>query len=293
MVKSSLQHEDRGRGDSALQEGGGDGVLAAIAASGTSHVAALEPPPSVAPDQPAHRGAKLHVSIIMDGNGRWARRRGLPRSAGHVEGSKAVRRVVEAAPGLGIGTMTLFAFSGDNWQRPRSEVAALMRVFEDYLTGAREDLAKRGVRLSVIGRREHLDLPLLAAIEAAERATAAGRLMHLRLAIDYSAREAIIRAARIAGRNGYAGDGLTREAFSSLLAEANHAPWPVPEIDLVVRTGGEQRLSDCLLWEIAWAEIVFSDCMWPDFTRADLAAAMAEFEGRERRFGRIPAPAGT
>ena len=288
MLKSSLQNEDGGPGDGALQESGG-GVLAVVA-SATSPVAAIEPPPSVTPDHPARRSAKLHVAIIMDGNGRWARRRGLSRSAGHIEGSKAVRRVVEVAPGLGIGTLTLFAFSGDNWQRPPSEVAALMRVFEDYLTGACEDLAKLGVRLSVIGRRDHLDLPLLAAIEAAERATAAGRLMHLRLAIDYSAREAIIRAARIAGRNGYAGDGLTREAFASLLAEANHAPWPVPEIDLVVRTGGEQRLSDCLLWEIAWAEIVFSDCMWPDFTGADLAAAVTEFAGRERRFGCVPGP---
>lgn len=293
MMKSSLQHQLGARGDGVLNPGGGSGgLLAAIpaaAAPADSSPAALEPPPA---DAPPGRGAKIHAAIIMDGNGRWAERRGLERPAGHLEGSKAVQRVVKAAPALGIGTLTLFAFSGDNWQRPPTEVEALMRVFEDYLTGARQDLAAQAIRLSVIGRRDHLDLPLLAAVEAAERSTASGRRMHLRLAIDYSAREAILRAARIAGGNGYAGHRLTREAFSSLLAEASHAPWPAPEIDLVVRTGGEQRLSDCLLWEIAWAEIVFTSRMWPDFTGADLAAAIAEFEKRARRFGRVPSSAG-
>ncbi|HLW78037.1 MAG TPA: polyprenyl diphosphate synthase [Terriglobia bacterium] len=239
-----------------------------------------------------HAGkAPLHVAVIMDGNGRWACRRGLPRSAGHLEGANAVRRAVDAAPALGVGTLTLFAFSGENWQRPAGEVEALMRVFRDYLASAKDDLPARGVRLSVIGRRDRLDLPLVAAAEAAERATAAGRCLHLRLAIDYSARDAILRAARIASRNGFAGDLLTPEAFSSLLAEANRVPLPTPDIDLVIRSGGELRLSDCLLWEIAWAELVFSERLWPDFTGADLSAAIVEFQRRERRFGRVPAPA--
>jgi undecaprenyl diphosphate synthase len=233
--------------------------------------------------------AKVHVAIIMDGNGRWACQRSLEREAGHREGSKAVRRAVDAALDLGIGTLTLFAFSGDNWQRPANEVASLMRIFEDYLAEAKDEYAGRGIRMSVIGRRDRLDLPLLAAVESIERATAAGRRMHLRLAIDYSARDAIVRAARIAGRNGYADGQLTREAFASLVAEANHVPWPAAEIDLLIRSGGEQRLSDCLLWEIAYAEIVFSERLWPDFTAADLGAAIAEFDRRERRFGRVPA----
>ncbi len=240
-------------------------------------------------------GAALHVAVIMDGNGRWACRRGLERAAGHQEGAKAVRRVVQAALDIGvgaaqgtIGTLTLFAFSGDNWQRPEGEVAALMRVFEDYLVEARESYPARGIRVNVIGRRDRLELPLLAAVEAVERATACGRRLHLRLAIDYSARDSIVRAARIAGRNGYAGEHLTREAFASLLAEANHVEWPAPEVDLLIRSGGEQRLSDCLLWEIAYAEIVFSERLWPDFTGADLAAALEEFHRRERRYGRIP-----
>lgn len=238
-------------------------------------------------------GTRLHVAIIMDGNGRWACQRGLARAAGHVAGANAVVRVVEAAEELAagekgrIGTLTLFAFSGDNWQRPPSEVESLMRVFEQYLLESRETYPARGIRLSVVGRRDRLDLGLLAAVESVERATASARRLDLRLAIDYSARDAVVRAARIATCNGYTGDALTREAFASLVAEANHAPWPSPEIDLLIRGGGEQRLSDCLLWEIAYAEIVFSERLWPDFTGEDLRAAIAEFDRRERRFGRV------
>ena len=238
----------------------------------------------------------LHVAIIMDGNGRWARLRGLPRVAGHREGAQAVRRIVAVAPDLGIGTLTLFAFSGDNWQRPGAEVAALMRIFGDYLSREKDACAARGIRVSVIGRRDCLDASLLAAVERAESATAGGERMHLRIAIDYSARDAIVAAARLASRKqalagedtgATVGDGLSRETFSGLLADANHVLWPVPDVDLLVRTGGERRLSDCLLWEIAYAEIIFSERMWPDFTGADLEAAIAEFHRRERRFGRI------
>ena len=194
----------------------------------------------------------------MDGNGRWATRRGLPRTAGHRAGAEAVRRVVEAAPPAGIGALTLFAFSADNWRRPPAEVATLMRLFARYLRSETPRLLEQGVRLEVVGRRDRLPASLVSAIGAAERATMAGRALQLRLAVDYSARAAI-RAGRI-----------------------------FPDVDLLIRTGGEQRLSDFLLWECAYAELYFTDTMWPDFGAADLAAAVAEFHSRERRFGGLP-----
>lgn len=226
----------------------------------------------------------LHVAIIMDGNGRWAGRRGLPRAAGHRAGAQAVRRVVEAAPGLGIGTLTLFAFSSDNWLRPPHEAADLMRHFQDYLCLEKDRCAAQGVRVSVIGRRDRLPLPLRAAIEAAEATTVRGRLMQLRIAIDYSGRDALLEAAR-RFRELRAG---TQEAFARLLAEVSHANASTREVDLIIRTGGEQRLSDFLLWECAYAELFFTQQMWPDFDASDLEAAIKEFRARERRFGRIP-----
>src|SRR5881296_1066964 len=202
--------------------------------------------------------AALHVAVVMDGNGRWATRRGLPRTAGHRAGAEAVRRVVEAAPPLGIGALTLFAFSADNWRRPASEVAALMRLFARYLRSETPRLIENGVRLEVVGRRDRLPPPLVAAIAAAEGATAGGTRLDLRLAVDYSARWAI-RAGRL-----------------------------LPDVDLLIRTGGERRLSDFLLWECAYAELFFTDMMWPDFAATDLATAVADFHGRERRFGAVP-----
>jgi undecaprenyl diphosphate synthase len=225
-----------------------------------------------------------HVAIIMDGSGRWAIARGLPRSAGHRAGMGAVRRVVQAAPGLGIGALTLHAFSSDNWQRPAPEVAALMRIFEDYLRADLEAWVGRGIRVSVLGRRDRLEPGLVAAVEAAERATQGGRALDLCLAIDYSARDAILRAARRV--NGT--PELSREAFSQLLAEATGTAPPGREVDLLIRTGGELRLSDFMLWECAYAELVFTKRLWPDFDAADLAAALSEFCSRERRFGRVP-----
>jgi undecaprenyl diphosphate synthase len=220
------------------------------------------------------------VAIIMDGSGRWAQARGLPRLQGHRAGADAVRRVVEAAPRLGIGTLTLFAFSGDNWQRPTPEVANLMAIFEDYLETATRQAVEQGVRISVIGRRDRLPLSLRAAVGLAEGATLNGRTLHLRLAIDYSGRDAIVRAAqRTNGRE-------TPEEFARILAGGEL----VPDVDLVVRTGGEQRLSDCPLWEIAYAELIFVERLWPDFDAADLEAAIREFQSRERRFGRIAEP---
>jgi undecaprenyl diphosphate synthase len=219
----------------------------------------------------------LHVGMIMDGNGRWATARGMPRVAGHREGARAVRRVVEAAPGAGVRTLTLYAFSSDNWARPSREVSALMRLFRAYLASETARLVQNGVRLSVIGRRDRLADPLARAIAGAEAATARGTRLHLRLAIDYSARDAIAAAAARM-------EGSGREAFALALGGGA----PAPDVDLLVRTGGEQRLSDFLLWECAYAELVFTPVMWPDFGALELAAAIAEFARRERRFGTVP-----
>jgi len=224
--------------------------------------------------------AGLHVGIIMDGNGRWATSRGRLRVSGHRDGARAARRVVEAAPGLGIGVLTLFAFSADNWRRPRAEVAALMRLFREYLREETDRCIRNGVRLEVVGRRDRLHESLRRTIEEAELAAGGGTRLLLRVAIDYSARDAILRAAQCLR------DGTvpSRESFTRLLAIVDHAT-PVPELDLVIRTGGERRLSDFLLWEAAYAELVFSDTMWPDFGADGLAAAVDEFAGRQRRFG--------
>jgi undecaprenyl diphosphate synthase len=233
----------------------------------------------------------LHVAIIMDGNGRWAVTRGRPRTAGHIAGADAVRRTVEAAPRLGVRTLTLFAFSSDNWKRPDREVRALMGLFRRYLATEADRCAANGIRISVIGRRDRLPGVLLRAIEEAEARTALGRELWLRIAVDYSARDAILRAAERLG--GAAAPGLygplgpSREAFSRLLADPPQEG-PVPDVDLLVRTGGEKRLSDFLLWECAYAELVFTDRMWPDFGAVDLADAIHEFQMRERRFGRVP-----
>jgi undecaprenyl diphosphate synthase len=221
------------------------------------------------------------VAVIMDGNGRWAVRRGLPRSAGHHAGVDAIRRVVEAAPPLGIGTLSLFAFSSDNWARPAEEVQILMALFGRFLRDEAGPLRANEVRLSVIGRRDRLPPEVVSAIAAAEELTARGTRLHLRVAIDYSSRDAILEAARLGRR-----DDATRERFAIRLGEIHGAP--APDVDLLIRTGGEQRLSDFLLWESAYAELFFTARMWPDFHGDDLAAAVAEFRGRDRRFGALP-----
>ena len=228
---------------------------------------------------------RLHVAIIMDGNGRWAQARSLPRSAGHTAGVRTARNIVESAVRAGIGTLTLYAFSSDNWARPRPEVVALMRLFRRSLLVESKRCVENGVRLSIVGRRDRLPASLRQTIAQAEAMTAHGRNMHLRVAVDYSARDAILRAsAKVKDVNG----PLSRERFSQLLADVDHDPIPVPDVDLLIRTGGEQRLSDFLLWECAYAELVFSPIMWPDFSEKDLDRAIVEFEGRERRFGRVP-----
>jgi undecaprenyl diphosphate synthase len=221
----------------------------------------------------------LHVGIIMDGNGRWATGQGLPRGAGHREGASAVRRVVEAAPEAGIGILTLFAFSADNWRRPAVEVAWLMRLFREHLRGEAARCVANGVRLEIIGRRDRLGSSLLRAVEAAEVATSGGARLLLRIAIDYSGRDAILRAAQCLRP-----PAISRDSFGRLVAIVDHGT-PVPELDLLIRTGGERRLSDFLLWEAAYAELCFVPIMWPDFGAEDLRAAVRDFAGRERRFG--------
>ena len=242
----------------------------------------------------SQRSSGIHVAIIMDGNGRWAQARGLPRVAGHREGAKAVRRVIEAAPDLHVGTLTLYAFSSDNWRRPRAEVESLMRLLLRYLRSEAAECAEKGVRISVIGRRDRLPDQLQGAIEATENATRNGTRLLVRLAVDYSAREVILEAARraameaaLAMRDGEHPEPLTRTAFAQAMADAMYAD-AACDVDLLVRTGGEQRISDFLLWEAAYAEFVFTQRQWPDFDGDDLALAVEEFHRRERRFGGVP-----
>jgi undecaprenyl diphosphate synthase len=221
--------------------------------------------------------SRLHVGIIMDGNGRWATRRGLSRLRGHEAGVEAIRRIVEAAPDQGVGTLTLYAFSSDNWRRPKAEVTGLMALLRFYLASEVESLVKNGVRLTVIGRRDRLPDGIASAIGKAEAATANGDVQHLRIAIDYSARDAILNAAVKLAKI----SEPTRETFSELVTgEAG-----MRDVDLIIRTSGEQRLSDFLLWEGAYAELHFTERMWPEFDASDLAEAVASFQGRERRFG--------
>jgi undecaprenyl diphosphate synthase len=227
---------------------------------------------------------KLHVAILLDGNGRWAAARGLARPEGHRAGVAAVRRVVRAAPALGIGTLTLYAFSANNWDRPASEVSALLALLEDYLRAEAPECAAHGIRLRVIGRRDRIPTTLVEAIDSAERVTAAGRTLELRIALDYSSREAILRASCWM----MSSLEISESEFSRRLAQVTHSGASTPDVDLLIRTGGEHRLSDFMLWECAYAELLFTPRMWPEFEAEDLAAAVEDFLGRERRYGRLP-----
>ena len=230
---------------------------------------------------------ELHVAIIMDGNGRWARRRGLPRVAGHRAGLATARRIVEHASDSGIRCLTLYAFSSDNWRRPPAEVNRIFWLLRAFLRLETERMRQRGARLEVIGRRDRLPAAVLQAIHSSEAATAGGRGLHLRVAIDYSARDSIVRAAQacIESTAGSASPEALAAMVTRKLAGISG------EVDLLIRTGGEQRLSDFLLWESAYAELVFTPRMWPEFDEADLDAALGEFRRRERRFGAVPEPA--
>jgi undecaprenyl diphosphate synthase len=205
--------------------------------------------------------------MIMDGNGRWAERRGMPRLVGHRAGAEAVRRIVEGCAQRGVAVLSLYAFSADNWKRPNGEVAGLMRLFDAHLRSEGRRLANEGIRLEIIGRRDRLPSRLLKSILAAESLTASGSRMTLRIAMDYSSRHAI---------------------ESQFTAPAPRRPSASLDVDLMVRTGGERRLSDFLLWESAYAELAFLDVLWPDLSLADLDAVLADFAGRERRFGGLP-----
>lgn len=216
----------------------------------------------------------IHLAIIMDGNGRWATVRHMPRIAGHHAGAQTVRRVIEAAPSLGVGTLTLYAFSSDNWKRPAAEVAGLFSLLTDFLERERESMIAKGVRFTAIGRRDRLDPALAALIGGTEMATRSCETLHLRVAIDYSSRDALLAAAR------HGAD--TREEISRLLGGA-------PDVDVLLRTGGEKRLSDFLLWESAYAELFFTTTAWPELTVRELESVLDEFRSRDRRFGAAPA----
>jgi undecaprenyl diphosphate synthase len=234
----------------------------------------------------SEKPARLHVAIIMDGNGRWAARRNLPRVAGHRAGVAAVRRIVEHAPNVGIRCLTLYAFSSDNWRRPAAEVKSIFWLLRAFLRLERERLRQAGARLEVIGRRDRIPRLLLREIDQAISATAEGRNLLLRVAIDYSSRDAIMRAALSASNghpHGHSAEQRQKMVHQELSGKSG-------EVDLLIRTGGEKRLSDFLLWECAYAELWFTDRMWPDFETNDLDAALKDFRGRERRFGGVPEP---
>jgi undecaprenyl diphosphate synthase len=226
----------------------------------------------------------MHVAIIMDGNGRWATQRGKPRSFGHRAGAKSVDAVVETAARMGIATLTLYAFSAANWQRPSAEVNALMSLFRRYLGTRTRQCLSESIRINVIGRRDRLQPELLEAVEHAEWATASCSRMDLRIAIDYSSQRSLAEAGR--HHAGHDRSGL--QSFAQSLAAIDHSPKGAPEVDLLIRTGGEQRLSDFMLWESAYAELYFTECPWPDFGRVQFEHALAEFARRRRTFGNVP-----
>jgi len=233
-------------------------------------------------------GRGLHLAIIMDGNGRWATRQGFPRLAGHRAGVAAARRVVEHASDIGIRCLTLYAFSSDNWRRPPAEVQRIFWLLRAFLRLETERMRQRGARLQVIGRRDRLPQPVLQAIEKAEWSTASGRRIQVRVAIDYSSRDAIARAAAGAATMLSNEERASPDVLGPMLMET--LTGDSGEVDLLIRTGGEKRLSAFLLWESAYAELLFTDRMWPDFDEADLDAAVADFRHRERRFGGLSLP---
>lgn len=227
-----------------------------------------------------------HVAIIMDGNGRWAKRRGLPRTLGHRQGAETVRRAVETAADLGIKYLTLFGFSTENWSRPAEEVGELMSLMRHYLRGNVAELHEKGVRLRIIGERERLEPDVLKIVESAEQTTAGNGRIHLTIAFSYGARQEMVLAARRLAEEVRAGrmtpEQIDQAAISQRLLTAD-----LPDPDLLIRTSGEQRISNFLLWQLAYTELVFVDTLWPDFSRTDLDHAIQEFNKRERRYGGV------
>lgn len=241
---------------------------------------ALQPQTGSLPPPP------VHVAIIMDGNGRWAKTRGLPRAAGHRRGAEAVREAVRSAADLGISYLTLFGFSSENWKRPHTEVRDLMGLLRFYLRSEIKELHSNGVRLRVVGERKRLDPDIVSLIEEAERKTAANTKFTLVLALSYGGRQELLNAARQLAEDAAAGQinpaAIDEQLFASRLFTAG-----IPDPDLLIRTSGEKRISNFLLWQCAYAELVFQDVLWPDFSRLDLEAAIRDYHGRERRYGTI------
>ena len=233
----------------------------------------------------------LHVAIIMDGNGRWARSVGMPRWRGHLKGVESVRDVVRAAPDLGISTLTLYAFSSDNWKRPAAEVGRLFWLLREYCERERAELIENGVRVKGIGRRDRIPRSALNELVRTEEATAGETRLNLNLAIDYSSKWEIARAAGELARRVESGSLAAGEVSPDLMSQTLSNGTPLP--DLLIRTAGEQRLSDFLLWELAYAELYFTTVLWPEFRRADLMRALADFRRRERRFGGLVASPAT
>ncbi|MEM7613230.1 MAG: polyprenyl diphosphate synthase [Pseudomonadota bacterium] len=229
----------------------------------------------------------MHIAIIMDGNGRWATRQGWARSQGHRQGAKAVRRTVECARRLQVNTLTLYAFSSDNWARPQREVNALMRLLHRYLVAETQQCIAQSIRINVIGRRDRLSSGLMHAITRAEQATSSCDRLNLRIAVDYSARQSIQAAAQALSAH----PDCNHAVFSEALGGAMHSANGSPPVDLLIRTGGEKRLSDFLLWECAYAELFFTDRLWPDFGESEFVAALDDYRHRNRRFGRLAAGA--
>ncbi len=229
-----------------------------------------------------------HVAIIMDGNGRWARARGLPRYRGHAAGMSAVRDVVEGAVEAGVEILTLYAFSQENWSRPRREIGALMRLLQHYLLKERVELRERGVEVRVLGERDRLPPGALAAIAAMEEATRGGRALRLNLMVSYSGRAELARALRRLAER--VRDGALRaEALDENAIAAELYTSDLPDPDLLIRTSGEQRISNFMLWQLAYTELFLSPMLWPEFRREHLFAAIEDFQKRERRFGRVTA----
>ena len=229
--------------------------------------------------------APRHVAIIMDGNGRWAKARGLPRTFGHRSGVNALKRTVEAAPDFGIEWLTVFGFSTENWRRPAGEVSELMKLMKAYVSSDLDRLAREGVRVHIIGRRDDLSADILEVIERAERLTCDNHRFHLQVAFNYGGRADIAEAARRLAADALRGDvdALSGDAEAAFERRLSTADGPPP--DLIIRTSGERRLSNFLLWEAAYAELVFQDVLWPDYGPEPLGEAIAEYQARERRYG--------
>ncbi|HHZ07803.1 MAG TPA: isoprenyl transferase [Rhizobiales bacterium] len=229
-----------------------------------------------------------HVAIIMDGNGRWAKERGLPRLAGHKAGVEALRQTVRAASELGIDWLTVYAFSSENWSRPKSEVTDLMGLLKLFIRRDLAELHRSGVRVRVIGERRGLEAEIAGLLDEAEVLTVGNTKLNLVIAFNYGSRDEIVRAARKAALAVKAGamtaEAITVETFAGFLDTVG-----IPDPDLVIRTSGELRLSNFLLWQAAYAELIFLPCYWPDFSRNDLVAALGSYARRERRFGGVDA----